>query len=63
MIPPKNLRIEFEPYAHLRDDDGCVLASDYVHADKLKFIFEAVAEKLQREAATCKNLLQVHVAK
>jgi hypothetical protein len=59
MIPPKNLRIEFEPYPHLRDDDGCILARDYIHADKLKFIFEAVAEKLAREPATVKNCLTV----
>lgn len=39
---PKNLRIEWEPYPHLRDDDGCVLASDYIHEEKIQFILDAV---------------------
>lgn len=49
MIAPKNLRLELEPYPHLRDDVGCVLARDFIHADKVKFILEAVAEKIEAE--------------
>lgn len=39
--PPKNLRVEQEPYPHLRDDEGCVLARDYQHPEKLAFILAA----------------------
>jgi hypothetical protein len=52
MEPPKNLRIELKPYAHLRDDDGCVLARDYIHAGKLEFILTAVSDKLKTAAAS-----------
>lgn len=47
---PKNLRIESEPYLHLRDDEGCVLASDYINDQKMAFVLEAVREKLARES-------------
>ncbi len=49
MRNPVNLRIEHNPYAHLRDDEGCILASDYVDAAKMDFILKAVEEKLERE--------------
>lgn len=38
---PKNLRVEQEPYPHLRDDDGCVLARDYEHEGKTAYIVRA----------------------
>ena len=41
-VPPKNLRVCNYPYPHLRDDDGCVLASDYVDFTKLAYILKAV---------------------
>jgi len=41
---PKNLRVEHDPYPHLRDDEGCVLARDYIAPDKLAFICQAVNE-------------------
>jgi len=43
MTAPKNLRIEMEPYPHLRDDEGCILARDYIHQEKMAFILNAVA--------------------
>lgn len=43
MQKPVNLRVEQEPYPHLRDDEGCVLARDYQHDKKLAFILAAVA--------------------
>ena len=49
MKAPKNLRIEHEPYPHLRDDEGCVLARDYQNTDKTDFILIAVAEKIDRD--------------
>jgi hypothetical protein len=42
MKAPKNLTIEYEPYPHLRDDEGCVLAADYVNTGKVDFILEAL---------------------
>jgi len=36
-----NLRIEQDPYPHLRDDEGCVLAHDYQSVGKLAFIVHA----------------------
>lgn len=42
MQAPINLRIEYNPYPHLRDDKGCVLARDYVHVEKMEYILEAV---------------------
>lgn len=50
MKQPKNLRLEMNPYPHLRDDEGCVLASDYFHPDKIAFLLEAVREKAEHEA-------------
>ena len=44
-----NLRVEHNPYPHLRDDQGCVLANDYIHLAKLGFILKAVEEKIARE--------------
>jgi hypothetical protein len=38
---PKNLRVEMHPYPHLRDDDGCVLATDYIFDEKIDFILQA----------------------
>ncbi len=46
MKMPVNLRIEHWPYPHLRDDEGCILATDYIHPDKMEFILEAVKEKI-----------------
>lgn len=42
MKAPINLRVEEDPYPHLRDDEGCVLARDYQHTEKMEFILEAV---------------------
>ena len=50
MKAPINLRVEQDPYPHLRDDQGCVLASDYIHDEKLAFILAAVREKIERDA-------------
>jgi hypothetical protein len=47
--PPINLRIEYEPYPHLRDEEGCVLARDYFNEEKVNFILWAV-EKAIKEA-------------
>ena len=41
-IAPLNLRVEMDPYPHLRDDDGCILAKDYYNPEKLAFILDAV---------------------
>lgn len=51
MKAPKNLRVEYEPYPHLRDDDGCVLASDCVYEDKIAFILEAVKSAIAKMEA------------
>lgn len=48
-VAPTNLRVEMSPYPHLRDENGCVLASDYFEAGKLAFILAAVQEKIERE--------------
>ena len=42
MKVPKNLRIEMHPYPHLRDDEGCIMANDYLYEEKLLFILTAV---------------------
>lgn len=41
-IAPKNLRAPIDPYPHLRDDDGCVLARDCIDPDKVAYILNAV---------------------
>lgn len=46
----KNLRLESHPYPHLRDDEGCVLAADFVDREKVRFIIEA-ANKAAKEKA------------
>lgn len=46
MKPPINLRVEQEPYPHLRDDKGCILARDFQDEAKLAFILQVVREKL-----------------
>lgn len=60
--PPINLRVEQEPYPHLRDDQGCVLARDYQSPAKLAYILNAVnahdamrqaLEEAQRMLSTC----------
>lgn len=43
-VPPKNLRVCNYPYLHLRDDDGCVLASDYVDFAKLSYILKMITD-------------------
>lgn len=45
---PVNLRVAAEPYPHLRDDKGCVLARDHVDTAVMKFILLAVEEKIAR---------------
>ena len=42
MERPKNLRLEQEPYPHLRDDDGVILARDYQNTEKLNYILHCV---------------------
>lgn len=44
MKKPVNLRVEQWPYPHLRDDEGCVLANDYVHQDKVDYILHMLAQ-------------------
>lgn len=41
-IEPINLRIAPDPYPHLRDDEGCILARDYIHVGKLAWILAKV---------------------
>ncbi len=41
-IAPVNLRIEPEPYPHLRDDEGCILSRDFGNWEKVSFILRAV---------------------
>ncbi len=43
-VSPKNLRVEMSPYPHLRDDEGCILANDFLDFGKLAFILEAVSK-------------------
>lgn len=50
MKAPKNLRVERDPYPHLRDDDGCVLSRDFVDEDKMAFILNAVEEQIMVES-------------
>ena len=47
---PTGLYVAQDPYPHLRDDDGCVLARDCMSPAKLAFILEAVREKIARDA-------------
>jgi hypothetical protein len=47
--PPVNLRVELEPYPHLRDDEGCVLAADYTDEAKLAYILMAVENEVSIE--------------
>lgn len=42
MKEPVNLRVEYHPYPHLRDDEGCVLARDYVNVEKMDYVLAAV---------------------
>lgn len=51
-----NLRIEREPYPHLRDDQGCVLASDYEAAGAENYVRKA--NDWDRLAALNKELVQ-----
>lgn len=39
---PKGLYVALNPYPHLRDEDGCVLAADYTQLEKLAFILAAL---------------------
>lgn len=48
MRAPVNLRVEQEPYPHLRDDEGCILARDYQNKEKLDFILDAVRAALAK---------------
>lgn len=49
MKRPINLRVEQEPYPHLRDDEGCILARDYQNPEKLAYILAAVEAYLKEE--------------
>lgn len=46
---PVNLRIAEEPYPHLRDDSGCILARDYVNLPVMAWILDAVGTKAAKE--------------
>jgi hypothetical protein len=48
----KNLRLEMDPYPHLRDDEGCILARDYVNHRKIEFILHHVKAAEDEEANT-----------
>lgn len=37
-VEPKNPRLCMEPYPHLRDDEGCILAMDYAHKGKIAYL-------------------------
>jgi len=40
--PPSELRLDRDPYPHLRDTEGgCILARDYIHEDKCSYIGHA----------------------
>lgn len=41
-VRPKNLRVASYPYPHLRDDEGAVIARDFMHLGKLAFILDAM---------------------
>lgn len=56
MQAPINLRVEQEPYPHLRDDQGCILARDYQHPEKLEYILEAVRQMQQKESNNATRL-------
>ncbi len=47
MKAPINLRVEQDPYPHLRDDEGCILARDHQNKEKLDFILEAVRRMIK----------------
>jgi hypothetical protein len=42
--PTRNLHVELEPYPHLRDDDGPILANDYTDTGKLAFILKQASQ-------------------
>ena len=42
MKETKNLRVEMHPYPHLRDDEGCVLANDYINESKIDYILYCI---------------------
>jgi len=54
-----NLRVEQEPYPHLRDDEGCVLARDFQHEEKLEFILTAVKTAELKDAEVNSNLAKL----
>lgn len=60
----KNVRIELEPYLHLRDDEGCVLAHDYEDVEKLAFMTRAanVHDDLLAACKTGLDLLLLNIA-
>jgi hypothetical protein len=41
-VRPLNLRVATFPYPHLRDDEGTVLARDFMDLGKLAFILDAL---------------------
>lgn len=49
---PVNLRVAESPYPHLRDDSGCILARDCMHAPTMAFVLLAVQEKIERDSGT-----------
>jgi len=42
-VAPVGLVVALEPYPHLRDEGGCILARDYVDMSKLAWIMDAIA--------------------
>lgn len=50
----KNLRLEREPYPHLRDDDGCVLAADFIDEKKVAALLSAVNDEPRYTLAEAK---------
>jgi hypothetical protein len=51
LVAPKNLRVATFPYPHLRDDDGCVIARDFMDLRKLAYILAALQPEARPEGA------------
>lgn len=47
---PVNLQVVNDPYPHLRDDEGCVLARDYAHNAKLAYILAATRDHASQQS-------------
>jgi hypothetical protein len=57
-IPVNNMKVASDPYPHLRDADGCILARDYINVGKMKYVLECVYthEKLRSALETIASI-------